>query len=83
MSLRSLHSKNLTALYLSNNRISDVSALAALNNLTWLYLSNNQISDISALAALENLTRLYLSNNQISNISPPRKLAQPDRAVSF
>jgi len=54
---------------LSENQISDLSALAGLTNLNWLLLDGNQISDLSALAGLTNITYLYLSGNQISDLS--------------
>ncbi len=60
------HLKNLD---LSNNQISDVTALSNLQNLTYLDLFNNQISDITALGKIQNLTHLYLNNNQISDIT--------------
>ena len=60
---------SLTALYLQNNSISDISALGGLTSLTTLYLQNNSISDISALEDLTSLTTLNLINNSISDIS--------------
>ena len=59
----------LTSLSLSDNSISDISALSNLTNLTWLDLWENSISDISVLSNLTNLTVLFLSNNSISDIS--------------
>ena len=62
-------------IYLGNNQISDISALArALPNsqVQTIDLENNQINDISALArALPNsqVQRIDLDNNQISDIS--------------
>ena len=60
----------LTALYLSHNSISDISALDDLTALTVLDLVNNSISDISPLEDLTALTNLDLDNNSISDISP-------------
>ena len=60
----------LTKLWLSVNRISDISPLAELAALTTLSLSSNRISDISALEDLTSLTQLSLRNNSISDISP-------------
>ena len=60
----------MRTLYLRNNSIADISALAGLTQLTELYLDNNSISDIAALAGLTNLRTLYLRNNLISDISP-------------
>ena len=42
---------NLTELSLSDNKITDVSALEGLTNLTELSLSDNKITDVSALGA--------------------------------
>ncbi|MCP4033902.1 MAG: leucine-rich repeat domain-containing protein, partial [Herbaspirillum sp.] len=60
---------NLTKLWLYNNEVSDISAVAGLTNLTELDLSDNEISDISAVAGLTNLIELDLSDNEISDIS--------------
>ncbi|MBS0603672.1 MAG: leucine-rich repeat domain-containing protein, partial [Verrucomicrobia bacterium] len=65
----------LVNLYLSNNRITDISALRQLAQLQHLYLSNNQITDIPALESLTQLGTLYLSINRITDISALRKLA--------
>ena len=61
--------RNAKIVDLSNNYISDVSALASLTNVTNLNLSNNYISDISALASLTSLTDLNLYRNKIETIS--------------
>ncbi|XBH20373.1 LPXTG cell wall anchor domain-containing protein [Jonesiaceae bacterium BS-20] len=46
---------NMTYLSLSNNEITDVSALADATALEYLYLARNKITDISTLATLTNL----------------------------
>ena len=61
---------NLTWLYLQNNSLSDISAVAGLTNLTRLYLEHNSVSDISAVAGLTKLTELNLWDNNVSDISP-------------
>ncbi len=66
----------LKNLNLSDNRISDITPLAALTQLTSLELSHNQISDIAPLAALTQLTSLWLFGNQISDITPLAALTQ-------
>ena len=72
------HATNLTELYVSYNRIWDISPLRGLTNLTKLRLSGNAISDISALSGLTNLTQLFLGDalggNVILDISPLRGL---------
>jgi internalin A len=60
----------LTDLDLYNNRISDISPLAALLSLWKLSLGANQISDIGPLAGLTSVTSFYVEANQISDISP-------------
>ena len=59
----------LKTLNLSNNFISDISALGNLTSLTGLYLSDNSISDISSLSGLTQLTHLDLSSNSLTDIS--------------
>ena len=61
---------NLTYLHLSDNAISDVSAISGLTSLEYLNLHINLISDISTLSNLTNLTDLYLSRNNVSDLSP-------------
>ena len=74
------HATNLTELYVSYNRIWDISPLRGLTNLTKLRLAGNAISDISALSGLTNLTNLMLGDslpgggNVILDISPLRGL---------
>ncbi len=66
---------NVTALKLTGQNITDISALSGLANLATLYLSGNQLTDISALSGLANLATLYLSNNQLTDISALSGLA--------
>ncbi len=61
-------------LNLSNNKISDLSALAKLTRLTDLHLGFNQISDLSALNELKQLKNLTLYSNQISDVSALKEL---------
>ena len=58
----------LTALYLYDNQISDISYLASLNKLVHLHLRDNQISDLSPLVDNSGLgegDRLWLDNNNL------------------
>ncbi len=66
----------LDTLYLSANKISDISCLKSLTQLKGLLLSSNQISDISYLKNLTHLKRLNLSENQIIDISCLKDLTQ-------
>ncbi|MBN2513768.1 MAG: leucine-rich repeat domain-containing protein, partial [Sedimentisphaerales bacterium] len=61
---------NLTALYLFDNNISDITPLAGLTKLNYLWLFNNNVSDITPLASLTNLITLELFGNNISDITP-------------
>ena len=60
---------HLESLALSNNAITDISALAGFTNLYLLGLEGNAIADISALYALTNLLWLNLEDNAITDIS--------------
>ena len=64
----------LTVLNLSNNSVSDISALADLAVLTALELHGNSIKDISVLEGMTALEYLYLSGNPISDYEPLRRL---------
>ena len=59
---------NLEELWLLNNPVSDLSALANLTKLEVLELAGD-ISDISPLAGLTNLRVLWFYNSDVSNIS--------------
>jgi len=71
-SLRGLEQcKNLEWLWMSLQRISEVTPLAGLGKLHSIELDQNRvIRDISALAGLTGLKRLNLMVNQISDITP-------------
>ncbi|XP_035564260.1 protein phosphatase 1 regulatory subunit 42 isoform X1 [Canis lupus baileyi] len=60
--------KNLTVLYLYDNRISQLTNLNYATNLTHLYLQNNCISCIENLMSLKKLEKLYLGGNYIAVI---------------
>ena len=66
-------------MHLSENEISDISALSGLTSLTTLHLNNNQISDISALSGLTSLTTLYLGSNKITTVPNLSGLTQIKR----
>ena len=67
---------DLTWLFLTENKISDISALRGLMNLMELDLSENQISDIDALDGLNRLTNLAATDNQISDITALKGLSR-------
>lgn len=60
----------LEALYLSRNRIRDISPLADLAGLRKLYLSDNDIEEITALASLGSLEELDLQHNPVTDLTP-------------
>lgn len=64
------HLCKLTELYLWDNQIQDISALANLTQLTEINLDCNEIQDISPFFGLTQLTVLDLDCNQIQDISP-------------
>ena len=61
--------KNIRALNLWGNKISDISILSELPSLEIISLSSNQIKDISAFKKLKNVRELYLKDNQITDIN--------------
>ncbi len=61
---------NLSELYIGNNQISDISALAGLKSLEVINLMTNEISDLTPLAGLDNLHTLILDHNMVSDASP-------------
>jgi len=61
---------NVTKLYLSENKISDLRPLSALTNLSYLELWENEVSDLTPLSKLTNLNHLHLSYNKIRSITP-------------
>ncbi|XP_016061919.1 PREDICTED: protein phosphatase 1 regulatory subunit 42 [Miniopterus natalensis] len=60
--------KNLSVLYLYDNRISQITNLNFATNLTHLYLQNNCILYIENLGSLKKLEKLYLGGNYIAVI---------------
>lgn len=71
------------SLMLSNNKISDISAIQGrLYPFTKLRLANNRISDLSAFKAVRGSTEIDLSSNQIKDLSPLSNLFCRDLDVS-
>lgn len=58
---------NLEEIYISYNKISDISALAKFKNLRIIFADHNYINDFTALESLENLERLVISGNDVRN----------------
>ncbi|WEV75382.1 leucine-rich repeat domain-containing protein [Bifidobacterium sp. ESL0800] len=61
-------------LFLSNDKISDLSNLSGLSQLTTLHLTDNAISNLSSLVpssgSLPKIEELYLDDNQIQDLRP-------------
>lgn len=60
--------KNLNSLTLSNNLLTDISPIAALDQLTLLDIQNNRVGDLSPLSQLTELQVLLIRNNPIASI---------------
>lgn len=69
---------NLEELWLSNNKIKEITELHGLDklsNLQTLYLNNNQITKLKGLCGLNKLQKLLLFNNQITDLKGLCKLS--------
>ena len=60
--------KNLKELTVSNNKISDISAVANFASLEYLAANQNSIGSISSLSSLKKLIRVELSENKLTVI---------------
>ena len=63
------HFKNLTVLYLYDNKIRSMKPLLRCTKITHLYLQNNQLESIEMIYSLPLLKKLYLDCNAIARIS--------------
>ena len=61
---------NIKQIFISMQKIADVSPLAALQNLEVVDLKNNLITDISPLGQLKFLKRVTLFDTRVTNLSP-------------
>lgn len=68
---------SVKGLYLSGDKIVDVSPLAHLSTLNTLRLKNNKIESIDSLASLTAMYELSLDNNKITDISIIKKANFP------
>jgi len=68
------YAKNLTMLYLTSNKIEDISQLKDLTQLKYLYLNDNKIKSIASLSNLTKLLIISLGDNSITDISPVSNL---------
>jgi len=62
--------KNLKAINLYRNSLSDLSPLAELSQLEVLVISRNKVKDLSPLKTLKNLKYLEAHNNYIADLTP-------------
>ena len=62
--LSPLENLPLRALYLTDNRIEDLTPLSEINNLQILYLGNNRINDLSPLPEMDSLASLSVGDFQ-------------------
>ena len=67
--INSINPDDITDLWLTGNKLTDISGIKLFKNLEALYLENNQITDISDLNNLNKLEILLISNNKITDIS--------------
>lgn len=68
------YAENLERLYLTNNRISNLTPLTPLNNLTEVALNDNEIADLTPFQDMTQLAHIDLSDNFITDLSPLSKL---------
>lgn len=61
---------NLNQIFLSMQRITDISPLASLQNLEVVDLKNNPVTDISPLGELKFLKRVTLFDTRVTDLSP-------------
>lgn len=62
--------ESVNDLYITNNKIVDISSISNLLTIKRLLLSDNFITDITPITGLFNLEYVDLSNNYITDISP-------------
>lgn len=75
MHIYELASLDLKKVYGDNNRIYDISSLAALENLTEISFANNDISEVSAEFKSLRLTKIDLNENPIVSLNGFKNLA--------
>ena len=66
--------KDLTSLWISRNKIHDISKLENLSDLRILFLHDNPVEDISPLSNLKNLRTLNISNTKIDDLTALKNL---------
>ena len=66
----------LTELYLSENKLTEIKGLEQLTKLTWLSLNNNELTEIKGLEQLTKLTGLSLNSNELTEIKGLEQLTK-------
>uniref|UniRef100_A0A3B3S8M4 Protein phosphatase 1, regulatory subunit 42 n=1 Tax=Paramormyrops kingsleyae TaxID=1676925 RepID=A0A3B3S8M4_9TELE len=68
--------RNLTVLYLYDNRLTQICNLDFACSLTHLYMQNNNIKRIERFSCLQRLAKLYLGGNNISVVEGLEQLTE-------
>ncbi|XP_057680513.1 protein phosphatase 1 regulatory subunit 42 [Corythoichthys intestinalis] len=68
--------RNLSVLYLYDNRVTHIHNLDFAHNMTHLYLQNNNITRIDNLSHLRKLYKLFLGGNKISMVEGLENLGE-------
>ena len=74
--LNSINPDKIIDLWLSHNKLTDISGIKLFKNLKYLYINDNKIKDISALKNLTELEMLDIKSNNIKDISVVQSLIQ-------
>ena len=67
--INNINPNDIKELYLSFNKLTDISGIKPFKNLEKMALMENQLTDISIIQYLNELEVLYISSNQITDIS--------------
>ena len=68
-SIDNINPNDITELFLSFNKLTDITGIKIFKNLKLLYLTQNKLTDISVLKDLNKLIDISISNNKIKDIS--------------
>lgn len=66
----------MNALYLSGNKVTNVTALSGMSKLSSLYLDGNQVTDLHPLSELRWLSSLDLRGNLVKDLAPLARLSE-------
>jgi internalin A len=68
--------KKLSALYIANNQITDLTPLAEIAKLSSLDLAGNKVVDLKPIENIASLSLLKLSGNEVVDLAPLGKQTQ-------